>query len=133
MNRSDDPWQACRKLIVISSTQTLDEIAAKDERGSIVRLLNNLTGVVDISVITNEKTARLLVTVCYDQRKIDFKTIHLALLSSGIHPLDTLWQRLKKDFYQYQDSNSLDMASTRPSPCCSNPTEILNKSQRKRR
>lgn len=133
MNRSDDPWQACRRLTLISSTHSLDEIAEKDERESIARLLNHLTGVVDTSVITKGKPARLGVTVCYDQRKIDFMTIHQALISSGFHPLNTLWQRIRRDFYQYLDSNSRDIANTRPSPCCSNPTEILNQSQRKRR
>lgn len=132
MTKTDNPWQVCRRLTLISSTQSLDEIAAKDERGSIVRLLNKLNGVIDITVITKRDAVRLSVTVCYDQRRIDFVTIHQALLSSGIHPTNGLWQRIKRSFYQYLDSNSRDIANTRPSPCCSNPTEILNQSRRKR-
>jgi len=131
MKTNNNPWQVVRTIYFTPSAEPHGEVDIGDTKSRAVHLLKSLTGVDEVLHVSSNETIKIKIS--YDQRKIDLRTILQALTSSETNPVNTLWQRIRNGFYQYLDSNSRDIANTRPSPCCSNPTEILNKNIKKRR
>ena len=94
----------------------------------IERLLSDVPGVRKIMTYPNRQQIR----ISYDQTKTDFKKILKTLADAGFPATNGWWAKKKASWFYYLDQNARVNAAIPASPCCSNPTQILNQ-QKKRR
>ena len=70
------------------------------------------------------------IIVRYDLRRHIFKQILAQIASAGLIVDRSFWQRLKLAKWSFTEENERDNLTARPSPCCSNPEEILLKARK---
>lgn len=96
----------------------------------MARGLMALPGVIDVSPAASGKH----ICVSYDVAKLQYLSLIQALQSEGLLSDAGLswWQRFKSSWYQDQDLIRRDNAKAKPAPCCSNPTEIIAQSRKRK-
>lgn len=105
-------------------------LADKAELREVVVVLKSLPGMAECVPAASGKYIEL----SYDAAKLQYSILLESLRREGL--LDELglswWQRLKAGWYQDQDVVVKDNARAKPAPCCSNPTEIMAQSRKRR-
>jgi len=96
----------------------------------VLRLLITLPGMVEASPAASGK----YIDVSYDAARLQYSSLIQALQYEGLLNDTGLnwWQRLKSSWYQDQDLIRRDNAKAKPTPCCSNPTEIIAQSRKRK-
>jgi len=59
--------------------------------------------------------------VRYDASLSSYQAIENILENTGFPPLDNWWNRVKRSWYQYTDTNARENAVTPPPTCCNKP------------
>lgn len=91
----------------------------------IEKEISNLTGVVKVEA--NHKTGKIEVE--YDVLKINLKIIEYKLKKIGYNLKEGLLYKLENGFIHFLEENERDNMTSKSSPCCSNPEEILKKAK----
>lgn len=97
---------------------------------AVVGVLKSLPGMIECGLATSGKCIRMN----YDASKLQYALLLDSLRQAGMLKDSGLswWQRLKVGWYQDQDVVAKDNARAKPAPCCSNPTEIMASSRKRR-
>jgi hypothetical protein len=94
----------------------------------ITATLSAMTGVRQVVTYPERQKIR----VVYDQTQTDFLQVLKRLEAMGLPAASDWWSRKKAGWFQYLDQNARINAAIPASPCCSNPTQILNQSKKRR-
>ena len=89
----------------------------------IKKEIANLNGVIEVNA--DHKTGK--VNVKYDILKIDMKSIEFKLKKIGYGIKGGFFNKLKIGFIHFLEENEKDNLTSKSSPCCSDPSEILDK------
>jgi copper chaperone CopZ len=108
--RQAGAWEVRRTLAVPALTHAADAAAVE-------KALRELPGLLEIHADRRHRT----VQVHYDITACDYGTVENTLAAAGFPVPQTLWTRLKANWYQYLDTTGRDNAATPTPPCCNRP------------
>jgi len=91
-----------------------------------VKIISALSGI--YTACSNKKGDRIQVS--YNVTKIRYPTLLQALETEHLIKRLNWWERTKRNWYNQQDIVLRDNARAKPSPCCSNPTSIMEQSSK---
>lgn len=104
------PWEVRRKIKLQSMRHAADGMAVE-------RVLGELPGVVNVAAEIDKDR----VVVRYNASQQNYRNIVETMEKTGFPPLDSWWNRLKRNWYQFSDENARDNAKAPPPACCSKP------------
>jgi hypothetical protein len=111
LNRSQtDAWNVVR-TIKLKSPLTGSE--CED-------IYNTLKGYKGIHKVT-AKSGSANICLAYDASVIDYQSIVKTLKLAGVNKAQTLWEKIKDNWYQYTDTNARENANLPPPSCCNKP------------
>ena len=84
-------------------------------------------GIIDVSLDARRKRLRIR----YDVKQLLFDDVMQLLSTHRVVPATHGWRRLKYGWYRLLDENARDNANRKAGPCCSNPTEIYARRNRR--
>jgi hypothetical protein len=119
--KSSELSTVCRKVSA-SSLRVVSDLQ------QAVGILSALPGVKKAALTASRKQVK----VDYDVAKLQYPALIHALEEAGLLKEPSWWERVKLGWYKDQDCVVRDNARAKPSPCCSNPTSILQQSGKKR-
>jgi len=97
-------------LVVPALTHAADVAAVQ-------KTLRDLHGMLEVQADLHDRA----VQVHYDITSCDYRNVESALAAAGFPVPQTLWTRLKANWYQYLDTTGRDNAATPTPPCCNRP------------
>ena len=108
-------------------TLLVDNMVCEGCEEKIKKEISNLNGVLEVEV--NYKTGKTKVK--YDILKINLKSIEYKLKNIGYNLKGDFLIKLKIGFIHFLEENEKDNLTGKPSTCCSDPKEILEKAGKK--
>ena len=103
-------WEVRRRINVPALAHAADAMAVE-------RAVGELPGVRKVATDLDKHQ----VVVRYDTSQCAYDSIVDVLKCIGFPPLDSWWNRLKGNWYQYTDTNASDNAKASPRACCNKP------------
>jgi len=110
MTQSSSPagtWDVSRKIKLSLPIQG-------DDAQVVSRAIEALDGVKAISLDQGKQ----LLEIHYSAAVIDYSTLVANLQKCGFPTANTMWSRLKGNWYQFTDTNSRENANLPPPACC---------------
>ena len=109
--------------------QHLIKLKFPASQGDITRLNENL---VESDQIAKAELAEnsLYITIRYDLNRLSLSQILQEIQSLGLQINRSFWRRIVFGIWKFTEENERDNLSASPSPCCSNPENILSKVKR---
>ena len=101
----------------------VSEIHCANCENTISEELSKLNGVTKVHPENKNNS----VEIEYDLMKINLKDIESRLSEIGYPVKKGFFNSIKTGFIKYSEENEKDNLTSKPSPCCSNPDEILEK------
>ena len=101
----------------------VSEIHCGNCENTIQEEISKLYGIIIVHPYRNDNS----VEIEYDLLKINLKEIELKLAEIGYPVKKGFLNNLKTGFIKYSEKNEKDNLTVKPSTCCSNPDEILEK------
>ena len=108
--RQAGAWEVRRTLAVPALAHAADAAA-------VHKALRELPGMQEVNADPQHRR----VEVQYDITSCDYRNVESALEGVGFPVPQTLWARLKGNWYQYLDTTGRENAATPAPPCCNRP------------
>ena len=108
--KSEGAWDVNRRITIPALVHAADGMA-------IERVVNTISGVRNVSINVDKHQ----VVVHYDASKSDYQGIVELLENTGFPLSDSLWSRVRGNWYQYSDTNARENAKALPPACCNKP------------
>jgi hypothetical protein len=119
-----------KSLALVKRRLSASILADGAELREAVTALKSLQGMTECVPAASGK----YICVSYDAVNLQYPALLESLRQAGLLNESGLswWQRLKAGWYQDQDVVIKENARVKPTPCCSNPTEIMAQSRKRR-